>query len=141
MGPGRRTTDANVAAARSAHGVLQKELLEASGRLQSREVAVQRAAGAVLSVEADPIIDQLSAARRTVWTLEDKLKSLGTIRVPGAADGRPVLIQMPAATFAALNETAPPMLAGNVAKPYAIALAKWEAYLQALTQDPSSTLD
>src|ERR1700722_9933214 len=63
--------EANVAAARSAHGVLQKELLEASGRLQSREVAVERAAGAVLSSEAEPIIEQLLQARRAVWAFED----------------------------------------------------------------------
>ena len=48
---------------------------------------------------------------------------------------------MPATTFAALNETAPPMLAGNVPKPYTIALAGWQCYLQALTQNPDSMLD
>jgi hypothetical protein len=52
-----------------------------------------------------------------------------------------VLIKMPASTFAALNETAPPMLAGNVPRPYAIALQRWNDYLQALTQDPEASLD
>jgi len=132
--------EANVAAARSAHGVLQKELLEASGRLQSREVAVERAAGAVLSSEAPPLIEDLQNARRTVWALEDKLKSLCTVRVAGA-DGTRALIQMPAETFAALHETAPPMLAYSVPKPYTIAQARWNKYLQNLTQDPDSSLD
>jgi hypothetical protein len=132
--------ETKLAEARSTYEILQKELVAASARHTNEQGNVQRAAGAVLSAEAEPIIDQLSAARRSVWELEDKLRSLSTIRVADA-DGRPVLIQMPAATFAALTETAPPMLAYSVPKPYAIALAKWEAYLQALTQDPNSTLD
>jgi hypothetical protein len=126
--------------ARSTHELLKTELVAAAGRLQGRNAAVQRAAGAVLSAEAEPIIDQLRQARRLVWSLEDKLKSLSTVRV-AEADGRSVLIKMPAATFAAINETAPPMLAGNVPKPYEIAQARWNKYLQALTQDPNSTLD
>jgi hypothetical protein len=127
-------------AARKAHALLDKELVTAAGRLQGRNAAVQRAAGAVLSDEAGPLIDQLLAARRTLWALEDKLKSLSTVRY-AEWDGRSVLIKMPPDTFAAINETAPPAIAGSVPKPYAIALDRWNGYLQALTQNPDSTLD
>jgi hypothetical protein len=132
--------ETKLAEARSTYALLNKELVTAAGRLRDASAAVHLAAATVLGAEAPTLIEDLQNARRTVWELEDKLKSLSTIRVAGT-NGRPVLIQMPAATFAALNETAPPMLAYSVPKPYAIALAKWEAYLQALTQDPNSTLD
>jgi hypothetical protein len=132
--------ESHVAAARSAHELLKTELVAAAGRLQGRNAAVQRAAGAVLSAEAEPIIDQLRQARQLVWSLEDKLKSLSTVRV-AEGDGRSVLIKMPAATFAALNNTDRPMLALNVQKPSAVEKDRWERYLEALTKDPDSTLD
>lgn len=132
--------EAKVTAARQAHQLLNAELVTAAGHLREQESAVRRAAGAVLSAEAEPIIEQLRQARQLVWLLEDKLKSLSAVRVTNA-DGRAGLIQMPAATFAALNETAPPMLAANVPKPYAIKLARWERFLEALMQDPDSSLD
>ena len=109
-------------------------------RTRAGALAVQRAAGAILSAKAPPLIEELNQARRTVWALEAKLRSLSAVRFT-ESDGRSGLIQMPATTFAALNETAPPMLAGNVPKPYATALAGWQHYLQALTENPDSTLD
>jgi hypothetical protein len=121
--------------ARSTCELLSKELVAASGRLQNQEAAVRLAAGAVLSAEAAPLIEEVHQARRTLWALEDKLKSLSAVRI-AEADGRSVLIRMPATTFAALNETAPPALAGNVPEPYAIALARWNNYLKALMEDP-----
>lgn len=132
--------ESRLAAATQAHEVLRKELVAASERHENKKVGVQRAAAAVLSEEAVPLIGRLLAARRTLWALEEKLKSLSAVRYTDW-DGRQVLIQMPPETFAALHETAPAPVAGNVPKPYAIALAKWEAYLQALTQDPDSSLD
>jgi len=132
--------EAKFTAARSAHGVLSNELVAAPGHLQRQQVAVQRAAGAVLSAEAPSLIEELHQARRTAWALEYKLKSLSAVRFT-EVDGRSVLIQMPAATFAALNETAPPMLAINAPKPYTIALAGWQRYLQALSDNPDSTLE
>jgi hypothetical protein len=132
--------ETKVTAARSAHELLKSKLQAAAERLQGRNAAVQRAAGAVLSAEAGPLIDQLLAARRTLWALEDKLKSLSAVRY-AEWDGRSMLIKMPPDTFAAINETAPPAIAGSVPKPYAIAFDRWNAYLQALTQDPSASLD
>lgn len=58
--------EAKFAAARAAHEVLSKELVAASGHLLRQEVAVQRAAGAVLSAEAPPLIEELYQVRRTV---------------------------------------------------------------------------
>jgi len=129
-----------VYSAKRAHELLNAELLTAAGRLQGRTAAVERAAGAVLSAEALQLIEELQQARRKVWALEDKLKTLGTVRV-SEADGRSVLIQMPPTLFAALNETAPPMLALSVPKPHEIAQARWNKCLQALMQDPDSSLD
>jgi len=130
----------NLTEARATYEILQRELVAASSRHANERGNVQRAAGAVLGAEALPLIEEIQNARRTVWELEDKLRTLSTIRVADT-DGRPVLIQMPAATSAALNETAPPMLAHSVPKPYATAFARWQRYLEALTQDPNSTLD
>ena len=141
--------ETKVTEARSTHELLSKELLAACGRLQDRNTAVQRAAAAVLSSEAEPIIDELRQARQLVWSLEDKLRSLGTVlnNVRRAEVGRSsgsglAHLTLPPISFAAvLNETARPMLASNVSTPYAIATEKWEAYLQALILDPSSTLE
>ena len=127
-------------AAKAAHSLLQRDLVAASGHLQHQQVAVQRAAGAVLSAEAPPLIEELHRARRTVWALEAKLESLSAVRY-FEADGRSVTIKMPPDTFAALNETAPPMLASNIPKPYEVALARWNGFLQALTENPDSSLD
>jgi hypothetical protein len=132
--------EAKLAAARSTHELLCKDLNAASGHLQHQEVAVYRAAGAVLSAEAPALIEDLLQARRHVWALEDKLKALETVRF-GEVDGRRTLIRMPYETFAALNETAPPTLALSVPKPYEVAKAAWERYLEDLTHDPDSTLD
>jgi hypothetical protein len=134
--------------ARKTYELLGKELVAASGRVRDANAAVSIAAGAVLGAEAEPIIDQLREARRWVWSLEDKLRSLGAVlnKLRRAEAGRSnglAHLTLPVISFAAaLDEKAPPMLASNVSTPYAIALAKWEAYLQALTtQDPNSTLD
>jgi hypothetical protein len=132
--------ETKLAAARSAHELLKQELMAAVARMSSEKASVRRAAVAVLAEEADPIIDQLRQARRMVWALEDKLKSLSAVRFT-ESDGRSVLIRLPAATFAALNETAPPQLAGNVPQPYTIARERWEKYLDALTLDPEASLD
>jgi hypothetical protein len=132
--------EAKLTAARSAHDLLSKELLAASGHLQHQQVAVQRAAGAVLSAEAPPLISELAQARRAVWALEDKLRALSAVRY-AEYDGRSVLIRMPPDTFAALNETAPPALALSATKPYATALAAWQRALQALTENSESSLD
>jgi hypothetical protein len=129
---------ARLVEARATYDLLNKELVAASGNLQHQAVAVYRAAAAVLSAEAPALIEDLRQARRTVWALEDKLRSLSAVRFP-EADGRSVLIKMPPETFAALNETAPPMLARSVPEPYAIALDRWNSFLQALTQDHEAT--
>jgi hypothetical protein len=133
-------SEAKLSAARSAHEVLSKELVAASGRHHNEQANVRRAAGAVLSAEAPPLIEELHRARRTVWALEAKLESLSAVRY-SEADGRSVLIRMPPDTFAAINETSPPALAGNVPKPYEVALARWNGFLQALTENPDSSLD
>jgi hypothetical protein len=132
--------EAKLAAARSTHELLCKDLNAASGNLQHQAVAVYRAAGAVLSAEAPALIEDLLQARRHVWALEDKLRSLSAVRF-SETDGRSVLIKMPPETFSALNETAPPMLARSVPEPYAIALDRWNSFLQALTQDSEASLD
>jgi hypothetical protein len=133
--------------ARSTHELLGKELVAAVERLRDANAAVSIAAGAVLGAEAEPIIGQLREARRLVWSLEDKLRSLGAVlntarRAEAGRSNGLAHLTLPAITFATvLDETAPPMLAGNVPKPYQIAQARWAKYLQALTQDPNSTLD
>jgi hypothetical protein len=127
-------------AAKAAHSLLQRDLVAASGHLQHQQVAVQRAAGAVLSAEAPALISELAQARQTVWKLEAQLKALSAVRY-FEADGRSVTIKMPPDTFAALNETAPPMLAMSVPKPYAIALDRWNGFLQALTENSEASLD
>ena len=75
----RGDAEARVVTARQAQSALNKELLDAAGRLQGRNAAVQHAAGEVLSAEAETIVDELRAARKTVWALEDKLRSLGAV--------------------------------------------------------------
>jgi hypothetical protein len=136
----RAAAQAHAASSQTAVIDLEKQHAIAKSKLASAEVATRRAAGAVLSEEAEPLIGRLREMRGLVWHLEDKLRSLSTVRYFDD-DRRSVLIKMPASTFAALNETAPPMLAGSVPKPYAVALARWNAYLTALTVDPNSTLD
>jgi hypothetical protein len=127
-------------AARSTRELLDKELITASSRHRDELAAVRRAAGAVLSAEAPALIEELYRARQTVWALEAKLRSLSAVRY-SEADGRSVLIRMPAETFAALNETAAPMLAGNAPRPYEVALARWSGCLQALTENSEASLD
>jgi hypothetical protein len=136
----RSAAAAKINEARATYDLLNKELVAASGHLQHQAVAVYRAAGAILSSEAPALIEDLLKARRHVWALEDKLKSLSAVRF-FEADGRSVLIKMPPETFSALNETAPPMLALSVPEPYAIALDRWNSFLQALTQDSEASLD
>jgi hypothetical protein len=133
-------TEAKLSAARSAHEVLRNELVTASGQLQKQQVAVYRAAGVILSSGAPALIEDLRQARRAVWALEDTLRTLGAVRF-FETNGQSVLIKMPPETFAALSETAPPMLALSVPKPYAAALAAWQRYLESLTHDPDSQLD
>jgi len=131
---------AKINEARATYDLLNKELVAASMHLQKQQVAAYRAAGAILSAEAPELIEELRQARRAVWALEDKLRTLGAVRF-FETHGRSVLIKMPPETFAALNETAPPMLALSVPKPYAAALAGWQRYLQELTENPDSTLE
>jgi hypothetical protein len=133
--------ETKLSAARSTHELLSKELIAAVGRKQDLDESVQRAAAAVLIAEGNTIVTELHLARRAVWALEDRLKSICSVRYK-AADGRSVLIGAPAGFFAALNETAPPMLAGNVPKPHVVELQRWQNYLDALAEgDPDSTFD
>jgi hypothetical protein len=133
-------TEAKLAAARSAHDGLSKELVAASGRHHNEQANVRRAAGAVLSGGAPALIEDLYQARQTVWALEAKLESLSAVRY-FEADGRSVTIKMPPDTFAAINETSPPALASNMPKPHERALAAWQQYLHGLTKNPDSQLD
>jgi hypothetical protein len=129
-----------LATAQSTHDMLNKELVAASGRKQDLDESVLKAAAAVLRAEGDALVTELRLARRAAWTLEDRLRSLCAVRYQ-AADGRSVLISAPADAFAAINETAPPMLAGNVPRPHVVELQRWQDYLEALAQDPGASLD
>jgi hypothetical protein len=136
----RDEAETRVATAKKVNELLDKELVAASGRHRDEQATVRRAAGAVLAAAAPALIDELARARQTVWALEAKLRSLSSVRY-SEADGRSVLIRMPVETFAALNETAAPMLAGNVPRPYEVALARWQRCLEELTENPEASLD
>lgn len=139
--------ETRLAEARSTHELLGKELVAAVERLRDANAAVSIAAGAVLGAEAEPIIGQLREARRLVWSLEDKLRSLGAIlntarRAEAGRSNGLAHLTLPAITFATvLDETAPPMLAGNVPKPYEIAFARWQRYLAELSENSEASLD
>jgi hypothetical protein len=122
--------------ARSAHELLSKELVAASGRYHDEQENVRRAAGAVISAEAASLVDELWRAKQTAWALSDRLDALGYVRVNSRQT-----VSRPPGAVEAININHPPAPALNLKKPLAVQQERWEKYLQALTENPDSTLD
>jgi hypothetical protein len=120
-------------AARSAHELLSKELVAASGRCHREQENVRLAAGAVMTAEAEHLVEELWRVKQKVWSLSDRLDALGYVRVNPRQT-----VSMPAGAVDAINITRPPALALNAKKPLAIQRERWEKYLDALTRYPEA---
>jgi hypothetical protein len=127
---------ARLVEARSAHELLSKELVAASGRCHDEQENVRRAAGAVMTAKAAHLVEELWRAKQKVWSLSDRLNALGYVRVNPRQT-----VSMPAGAVDAINITHPPALAISATKPLAVQKERWERYLEALARDPDSPLD
>jgi hypothetical protein len=129
-------SETKLAAARSTHELLNKELLAASGHHRDEQENVRRAAAAVMTAEAEALVEDIWRAKQTAWALSDRLDALGYVRVNPRQT-----VSRPPGALEAIQVIHPPALAGNVKQPRAVQIEIWNGYLEKLTQDPGASHD